>query len=1022
MIKGKVKIFQTSLSDFNVEQINGSPFYKRYNEFMRIFKNRLKDVEPDVLFAEPLENLSSGAIDWYIFPPKNEQPIKLSELMADEKEHYALMKENAIRRLKEIYQGINNYNERAYFDCILKNVDNADIDDVVYCYDDHITFALWGMCVRRGKEYSTVITDTVKDHRIHTITYRIEGKGHFEGQTSILRRHGHILGGPKDIPTVIAGDRHTFTRWNPTAPNGKSVTEDMEFVAVCEHGDKYLVNFTAGEGGRLEGTCSLEIGKGMPILQNPLPIPTPDPGYQFAGWSPIMTMETLVFSDCTYEALFEQAPDIVPPPPLPEPTMHNVNFVAGENGLLPEGFVPFQVQDGSVIDSSWVPQVTPKEGFEFAGWDKPIVHPITEDTTFTALYKEVKLPWWKRFWAWLMGSGCLLWLLRILFILLLIALGVVLFRSCLGCAGSALLNGVAPIPTITTPDGRQIEDNGRVRPITGDDGTLPEGTDPIAAPVVGEDGSLPPIDEHEGAPSTIGNRLVLFMEDENGDLDGLARDFKTAYPGDAYSIIGMDRNVKMLVIQVPENERDNIRETINTKIPNHKFFVFDEEIYELNGFEPYASNNPGWHLDAIHLKQGWQVTKGSPEVKIAVVDDGIEAEHPMFKDRIVDAYNVFAQSNELSLGAGHGTHTAGLAAGSAEFYGRGASGVAPDCKLMPVQVFDNGMCPLSALVAGVMYSVNHGADVVNISIGPSFHGLDALPVESQEEIASNQFQNVAKLWDRVCKIASSKNIILVFAAGNDDIISSVPPENRSSSAIVVTAVDKSLCPTDFTNYGPCSDISAPGKDINSSFPRGTFKSEDGTSMSAPIIAGTIALMKSLKKDLTVQQARNVLYRTGADVYGYIPPMVQVDKALQGVKSGDFSVPNVREMRPVPDGSGDGASAGRATQPPAIVGVPITEVGDVIGGISVTPGSGTVGGGVSVGGSVDGSVSVGGTASGAVGGTTPAGGNTPGNGNASPGRGGTTTPGNTTDYDAILRQIKEHEDAIKDLKRQLQNAS
>jgi predicted AAA+ superfamily ATPase len=80
-------------------------------------------------------------------------------------------------------------------------------------------------------------------------------------------------------------------------------------------------------------------------------------------------------------------------------------------------------------------------------------------------------------------------------------------------------------------------------------------------------------------------------------------------------------------------------------------------------------------------------------------------------------------------------------------------------------------------------------------------------------------------------------------------------------------------------------------------------------MAAPIITGTIALMKSLKKDMTVTQARNVLYKTGADVYGYIPPMVLVDKALAAVKRNDFSEPEERQLRPVPDGE-DGDSQAR----------------------------------------------------------------------------------------------------------------
>ena len=72
--------------------------------------------------------------------------------------------------------------------------------------------------------------------------------------------------------------------------------------------------------------------------------------------------------------------------------------------------------------------------------------------------------------------------------------------------------------TITRSDGRVIDDNGHVRPITGNDGTLPD-DNMIVAPIMGEDGEYPHIVEQPGVPSIIGNRLFLFMEDENG-LDG----------------------------------------------------------------------------------------------------------------------------------------------------------------------------------------------------------------------------------------------------------------------------------------------------------------------------------------------------------------------------------------------------------------------------------------------------------------------------------------------------------------------
>ena len=162
-----------------------------------------------------------------------------------------------------------------------------------------------------------------------------------------------------------------------------------------------------------------------------------------------------------------------------------------------------------------------------------------------------------------------------------------------------------------------------------------------------------------------------------------------------------------------------------------------------------------------------------------------------------------------------------------------------------------------------------------------------LPEDQQDEIARNTFRNTQMLWERVCSIAASKKCILVFAAGNDNILAAIPPENRTNSAIVVSAVNSSLKQTDFTNYGEEADISAPGEAIYSAFPGNSFQSMDGTSMAAPIVTGTVALMKCINKEITVKQARYVLQKTGAAVTGDVPVMVQVDKALQTVKNGDY---------------------------------------------------------------------------------------------------------------------------------------
>ena len=704
---------------------------------------------------------------------------------------------------------------------------------------------------------------------------------------------------------------------------------------------RHTLSFNAGDNGSLKTKIDghISLPEGSIISPNDIPTVAPDEGYIFKGWRPDPLGMT-VTSDTEFVAQYEAIParaDIPPVVPPPPPTPRNAicSFEAGDHGTL-NGNSEVYVPSGSRLQSNDLPGVVANKGYIFKGWNiNPLTTIIKGNTTFTAIY-EKKLTWYRRLWLWLTGRGCLKWLLWALIGLILLLLLSWLLNGCRGCTRS--VNGVAEPEIMITASGDTIDNNGFVRPITLHDGRLPD-VEAIVAPIRNEEGDLPPIIRDAGVPPVIANRLFLFLEDENDNIDALASDFKKVYPGDQYSIIGFDRDVKSLLIQIPEQERDQIRRTINSKIPNHKFIVFDEEIYELNGhMSTTAASTPGWHLNAVKAPQGWEITKGDPSVIVAIVDDGIDPTHPMFKNRIVDAYNVYTQNNKLGTGEGHGTHTAGLAVGSLDFRNQGAAGIAPECKLMPVQVVDNSMCPLSAIISGIMYAVHKNADVVNISIGPSLQGLNELPIELQSQIARTQFKNVEKLWSRVCRIAADKNTILVFAAGNDDIISSIPPENRSSAAITVGAVDQKLYPTDFTNYGPCTDISAPGKEIYSSFPTRDFKTCDGTSMAAPIVTGTVALMKSLKKDLTVEQARNVLYRTGCDVYGNMPPMVQVNLALEAVKRGDFSAPEQREMRPVP---GITANVGDTDIPSSwtnpVTGIIITEPGETESDVAISSG-------------------------------------------------------------------------------------
>ncbi len=701
---------------------------------------------------------------------------------------------------------------------------------------------------------------------------------------------------------VCADGKCYLLAWGMTPDANKHIPKG-ELIHDASFSRNFRLTFVPGEHGTIAKTHDvITLPEGTVLNENDIPAVTVEDGYVLDGWTP-EPLGLTVTADCTFTARYSEAavvppvivpPVIVPEPPEPpKPQMYNVRFDAGNHGSLQgENILPMAA--GATLLASHIPAVKANKGYKFKGWDiTPLGAIVDRDVTFTAQYAKKK-PWYRRWWFWLLVG---------LLALLLLGLLSWLLPGC-GCTRCArAVNGVLPIAQRDI-DGEMVDDNGTVQDIPLVDGRLPEG-DGRVAPIREPNGEMPNIIREPNIPAYIANRLFLFIDNENKTVDDLAKAFKDAYPDDKYSIIGYDRDVKYVVVEIPEDERSQIRENLPRQLEDFNLLVLDEQIMELNSSgtsEP--GENPGWHLKAVKAQQGWKITRGSPDVTVAVVDDGIDASHPMFEGRIRDPYNVYTQDNRLSCGTGHGTHVAGIAVGNTKFLDKGAAGIAPDCMLMPVQIFDNGTTTTSAMVSGIMYAINKGAKVINISAGPSFPGMSAMPEQMQMEIAKTQFMNMAKLYDRVGKIAQRHNAVVVFAAGNDDIISGVAPNDRSLFVMAVGAVDKRLYPAKFndtqaTNYGYCTDISAPGSDIFSAFPVGEFQSMGGTSMAAPVVSGVIALMKSLKEDITCEQVRYVLYRTGKDVYGPLPPMVQIPEALDAVKRGDFSRPERRDPRPIP---------------------------------------------------------------------------------------------------------------------------
>lgn len=204
------------------------------------------------------------------------------------------------------------------------------------------------------------------------------------------------------------------------------------------------------------------------------------------------------------------------------------------------------------------------------------------------------------------------------------------------------------------------------------------------------------------------------------------------------------------------------------------------------------------------------------QVTVAVLDSGIDFEHPYLKNRVNRALsvNLSWDENRLDDENGHGSHVAGIVANGTQD--------AP-VTIVSVKTQDSqGNGTDAALAAGLLYSMEQGFDVCNLSLGGGHSAV----------------------VDAAIQDCIKKGIVVVTSAGNDGarIDSSQHCPAHMREAIVVGACDKNGSRCSFSNYGDSVDFLAPGQDINSCVPGGGWEEWSGTSMAAPIASGAAALL------------------------------------------------------------------------------------------------------------------------------------------------------------------------------------
>jgi thermitase len=280
----------------------------------------------------------------------------------------------------------------------------------------------------------------------------------------------------------------------------------------------------------------------------------------------------------------------------------------------------------------------------------------------------------------------------------------------------------------------------------------------------------------------------------------------------------------------------------------------------------YAGALP-WHLERINAVNSWQVTKGGTNILVAVLDTGIDQNHEDLAGKVIDGVNFSASQTTNDLN-GHGTLISGVISASIENL-KGATGIAYNSSLLNVKVAgDNGFVDPEAVARGIVWAVDHGAKVINLSL------TLGKPSATVEEAV---------------KYAWSKGSIIVAAAGNTASTKPVYPA-AYPNVIAVAATDKNDLMTRWSSRGDWVSVSAPGAEIYSTLPGNKYTYKSGTSFATPLVSGEAALLFTVAIDRNGNGVTNdevkdaILNNTEARTDGRNAGRINVLKALDELLS------------------------------------------------------------------------------------------------------------------------------------------
>lgn len=377
-------------------------------------------------------------------------------------------------------------------------------------------------------------------------------------------------------------------------------------------------------------------------------------------------------------------------------------------------------------------------------------------------------------------------------------------------------------------------------------------------------------------PTTI---LVRFATGASGPTHARALGIASArvtrqhaiVPGLASVAVDMDAELACALMErmpgVLYAEPDVLADPASLSVPNDPRL---DEQWPLRNTGQRVDGRTGTPGADINTALLWGRSSGGAGVVVAVMDTGIDTTHPDLADSLwtnpgeipangldddhngfiddAHGWNFVADNERVQSTVGHGTHVAGIIAARRD-NAQGISGVAWGATIMPVRVIGSGPVRSSTIIAALQYAMANGARVVNMSL--------TLRQRSQA------------LRDALDE-AGRRGVVVVVSAGNAgrriDSLPIYPASYQLDNLIAVAATNQHDRLANFSNYGPSTvDLAAPGTSVLSTWPGGSYRPLDGTSMSAPHVAGVAAILLADHPGWTPRQVRDRIVNTARSV-------------------------------------------------------------------------------------------------------------------------------------------------------------